>query len=148
MQEEQHVALGLCSEVIYHMIEEFLRILNDKETLILKVNALFALNLCLHTCEYAIVELAEAFLLPTIQEVALYQADKRNYAKTSQFFKDKGYPQSTPNIEQLSHNYVTMATNLVFLGAAVKDSYYFFTDKLNLPSAYKQLANKILQKGN
>lgn len=80
--------------------------------------------------------------------MALYQADKRNYAKTSQFFKDKGYPQSTPNIEQLSHNYVTMATNLVFLGAVIKDSYYFFTDKLNLSSAYKQLASKIIQKGN
>ena len=87
-------------------------------------------------------------MLPVLQDVALYQADKRNYSKTSQYFKDKGYPQSTPNIEQLSHNYVTMVTNLVFVGASVKENYYFFTDKLNLPSAFKQLANKLIQKGN
>jgi hypothetical protein len=94
------------------------------------------------------VELIEAFLLPTIQDAALYQADKRTYAKTSQFFRDRGYPASTPSIEQLSHNYVTMATDLVFLAAAVKPSCYFFTDRLNVPSAYKQLADKLIQKGN
>jgi hypothetical protein len=90
----------------------------------------------------------EAFLLPILQEIALYQSDKRNYSKTSQYFKDKGYPQSTPNIDQLSHNYVTMVTNLVFLAGIAKENYYFFTDKLNLPSAFKQLSNKLVQKGN
>lgn len=90
----------------------------------------------------------EAFILPQLQEIALYQADKRTYPKTSQYFKDKGYPQSTPNIEQLGHNYVTMATNLVFLAAGIKESYYFFTDKLNVASAFKVLSNRLVQKGN
>jgi hypothetical protein len=52
----------------------------------------------------------EAWLLPHLQEVALFHADKRTYAKTSTFFREKGYPTSTPNIEQLSHNYVTLVT--------------------------------------
>jgi hypothetical protein len=130
------------------MVEEFLRIFSDKESLLLKVNALYALTLCLETCEYAIVELSEAFLLPVLQEAALYHADKRTYAKTAQFFREKGYPASTPSIDQLSHNFVTMATDLIFLGAAVKPHYYFFTDRLNIPSAYRQLAAKLIQKGN
>lgn len=41
-----------------------------------------------------------------------------------------------------------MATDLVFLGAAVKPHYYFFTDRLNIPSAYQQLAARLIQKGN
>lgn len=92
--------------------------------------------------------MTEAFLLPTLQEAALYHSDKRTYAKTAQFFREKGYPASTPSIDQLSHNFVTMATDLVFLGAAVKPHCYFFTDQLNVPSAYKQLATKLIQKGN
>ena len=60
--------------------------------------------------------MTEAFLLPTLQEAALYNSDKRTYAKTAQFFKEKGYPASTPSMEQLSHNFVTMATDLVFWG--------------------------------
>lgn len=42
--------------------------------------------------------MTEAFLLPVLQDVALYKADKRTYAKTSQFFKEKGYPGSIPNL--------------------------------------------------
>jgi len=37
------------------MVEEFMRIFSDKESLLLKVNALYALTLCVETCEYAIV---------------------------------------------------------------------------------------------
>jgi len=84
--------------------------------------------------------------LPLWQEIALYQSDKRNYAKTSQYFKDKGYPGSIPNLDHLSHNYVTVATKLVFQGAAIKDSYYFYTDKLSMPSAFKALAKKLTAK--
>lgn len=75
-------------------------------------------------------------------------SDKRSYAKTSQFFKDKGYPASTPNIEQLSHNYVTLATHLVFLASFIKPNYYFFIDQLNMESSFKQLAGKLVKKGN
>lgn len=75
-------------------------------------------------------------------------SDKRTYGKTSQFFKEKGYPASTPNVEQLGHNYVTIATNLVFLASKIKPNYYFFIDKLNMDSAFKQLANKLVKKGN
>jgi hypothetical protein len=39
-----------------------------------------------------------------------------------------------------------MVTNLVFWGAAIKENYYFFTDKLNIPSAFKQISNKLIQK--
>lgn len=131
---------------MYFMFEEFLKIISDKESIILKVNAVFALTFCIQTCEYITLEMIQAFLLPILQEVALYQSDKRSYAKTSQYFRDKGYPASTPNIEQLSHNYVTMVTNLVFWGAAIKENYYFFTDKLNIPSAFKQISNKLIQK--
>ena len=74
--------------------------------------------------------MTEAFMLPLLQEVAFYHADKRTYAKTAQFFKYKGYPGSIPNLEQLSHNYVTFATNIIFLGAAIKSNGYFYTDKL------------------
>jgi hypothetical protein len=87
--------------------------------------------------------MCEAFLLPLIQEIALYQADKRSYAKTSQFFKEKGYTGSIPNLDQLSHNYVTLATKIVFQGAAIKESYYFYTDKLSTPSSFKVLAKKL-----
>lgn len=83
---------------MYGMVEEFFKILNDKETPLLKVNALFALQLFLQTCEYPAVEMTEAFLLPNLQEVAFYQSDKRTYGKTSQYFKDRGYPGSTPNL--------------------------------------------------
>jgi hypothetical protein len=146
--QEQHVSVPPRSEVLYCIVEEFLRIFSDKESLLLKVNALFAVTLCVETCEYAIVELTEAFLLPVLQEAALYHCEKRTYAKTAQFFRDKGYPPSTPSIDQLSHNFVSMATDLVFLAAAVKPHCYFFTDRLNLPSAYRQLADRLQQKGN
>lgn len=92
--------------------------------------------------------MTEAFLLPVLQEVVLYMADKRTYAKTSQFFKDKGYPASTPNIEQLSHNFVNLSTNLIFLASKIKENYYFFMDKLKMESAFKQLAVKLVKKGN
>lgn len=87
--------------------------------------------------------MSEAFLLPLWQEIALYHSDKRTYAKTSQYFKEKGYPGSIPNLDQLSHNYVTLATKLVFQAAAIKDTYYFYTDKLTMPSAFKALATKL-----
>ena len=90
--------------------------------------------------------MAEAFLLPLWQEIALYHSDKRTYAKTSKYFRDKDYPGSIPNLEQLSHNYVTIATKLVFQGAAIKDTYYFYTDKLTMPSAFKLLASKLALK--
>jgi hypothetical protein len=90
--------------------------------------------------------MCEAFLLPLIHEIALYQSDKRTYAKTSQYFQQKGYPGSIPNLDQLSHNYVTLATKVVFQGAAIKESYYFYTDKLTTPSAFKALANKLALK--
>ena len=92
--------------------------------------------------------MTEAFILPILQDAALYQSDKRTYAKTAQYFRDKGYPPSTPSIEQLSHNFVLLATDLVFLAAVVKPHCYFFTDRLNVLSAYRQLANKLIQKGN
>jgi hypothetical protein len=41
-----------------------------------------------------------------------------------------------------------LATDLVFLAAVVKPHYYFFTDRLNISSAYRQLADKLIQKGN
>ena len=74
LQEQQHVSTPLLSEMIYYMIEEFQKILSDKESILLKVNSLFALNLCVQTCEYAILELIEAFLLPLLNDTALYQA--------------------------------------------------------------------------
>ena len=74
--------------------------------------------------------MSEAFLLPLIQEIAFYHSEKRTYAKTSQFFKDKGFPGSIPNLEQLSHNFVLFATNIIFRAAAIKQHFYFYTDPL------------------
>ena len=48
--------------------------------------------------------MTEAFLLPVVQDIALYQSDKRTYGKTSQFFKDKGYPIG-PEMIDLVNNY-------------------------------------------
>jgi hypothetical protein len=79
-------------------MEEFYKILMEKESPLVKVNTLFALKMTLETCEYPAIEMAEAFLLSAIQEVALYQSDKRTYGKTSQYFKEKGYPGSIPNL--------------------------------------------------
>jgi len=39
------------------MLEEFQKIIAEKETLLLKVNCIFALQMMLQTCEYPIVEM-------------------------------------------------------------------------------------------
>jgi hypothetical protein len=128
---------------MYLMLEEFFKILTEKETPIMKVNALFALKMMLETCEYPVVEMIEAFLLPVLQEVAMHHSDKQNYGKPAQFFKDQGYAGSIPNLEQLSHNYVLLGIKLVFLGAAIKQNCYFYTDRLITPSAFQNLAKKL-----
>lgn len=90
--------------------------------------------------------MTEAFLLSQIQEIALYQSDKRTYGKTSQYFKEKGYPGSIPNLEQLSHNYVTYATYVIFLAASIKQHVYFYTDRLMTPSGFQVIAKKLKEK--
>jgi len=84
--------------------------------------------------------------LPVIQDIAFYQSEQRTYSKTSQFFKAKGYPGSIPNLEQLSHNYVTLSTNLIFRAAAIKPTCYFYTEPLTTPSVFKELANKLKER--
>ena len=127
-------------------MEEFYKIIVEKQAPIIKVNAIFALRMVLETCQYPVIEMIEAFLLPVLQEVAQYQSDKRTYAKASMFLKNKGYPGSIPNLEQLSHNYVTLTTNLVLLAAAIKKHSYFYTDPLNVLSGFGQLAKKLRNK--
>ncbi len=55
MQEAVDVHLSLSREFIYFMIEEFQKIIVEKEPLLLKVNAVFALQILIQTAEYATI---------------------------------------------------------------------------------------------
>jgi hypothetical protein len=108
---------------------------------------MFALNLLLETAEHPVLQMLEAFILPVVSEIALFNSDKRDYSKTSQYFKQKGYPGTTPNIEQLSHNYILLATDFVFVGAAIKPQANYYNDLMNTESGFKVLADKLAGKG-
>lgn len=113
----------------------------------LKVNAVFALQTFLETCQYPIVTLTEAYLLPHMLEAALFGSDKRTYAKTSGYFREKGFQNGIANLDQLSHNYVTMMTELIFLMALVKPSRLFFGEPMEQFSEYNNAAQQLAGKG-
>jgi hypothetical protein len=66
MQTTQHVLLLPLRDIMYYSLEEIYNILVNTETPLLKVNAIYALQIFLETCEYPIVEMIEGCLLPVV----------------------------------------------------------------------------------
>lgn len=70
---------------------------------------MFLLREMVKTCEYVVLVLVECYLLAVLKDVAGYCVRNPSLEHTSRYFESIGYSKSYPNIEPLSHNYVTLA---------------------------------------
>ncbi len=61
----------------------------------------------------------------------MFRCPEQNYEATSQYFLAQGYSASTPNIKELSHNYITLAQDFIFNCATIKPFRTFSSTEMN-----------------
>lgn len=71
------------------------------------------------TTKYTALIFIEIYLLPILKEIALHLAHKRKEEDLELYFVQQGLRESV-GIRKVGHKYVKLATQIIFLAAAIK----------------------------
>lgn len=100
-----------------------------------KCRCLEAAALLLATQEYPVLTLVEVYLLPLLQDAALFRA-RKSEEQTGFYFQQVCGVADSPQLRKDSLQFVGRATELVFLGAASKPHRTVEVQELKQPSLF------------